>query len=142
MNMTSEMMDMLDGTMPGMDTQMMQECMESCMACEQACTMAAGMMPEDDMMMKHMMPMMSMHMNCADLCGAMGRMMMRPAGMERTSMTAMLEACMTMCRACADMCMRHADMMPSCKMTAEVCTNCADACQKMMDSMKSMMATD
>lgn len=130
--MTMQMMEMHTKDMPmmGMDMGMMQECIEACSAAEQATTMCADSMMGDDMMMCR-----SMCMNMADMSNTMMRSMMRPAGMEQSSMMAMLTATMMMATACADECMKHAEMSDECRMCAEVCRQCAMACQKMMDSM-------
>jgi len=79
--------------------------------------------------------MVSMCANTADMTNTMMRMMMRPTGYDMSSMMAMLEATMMMCRACADECMMHADMSDHCKMCAEVCMNAAMACESLKASM-------
>lgn len=129
---TMQMMKMHTKDMPmmGMDMAMMQECIEACSATEQATTMCADSMMGDAMMMCR-----SMCMNMADMSNTMMRSMMRPAGMEQSSMMAMLTATMMMATACADECMKHADMSDECRMCAEVCRQSAMTCQKMMDSM-------
>jgi hypothetical protein len=136
MNMAMQMMKSHQKDMPvqGMDMAMMQDCIEACSACEQACTMCSSTMTGEDMSM-----CMNMCMNTADICGTMMRMMMRPAGMHRESMMAMLQATTTMCMACADECMNHKDMHADCAMCAEACRQCAMACQKMMDAMNGAM---
>ncbi|WP_255546150.1 hypothetical protein [Glaciihabitans sp. dw_435] len=133
---TTKMMDMRSQEMQqmpetsGMDTMMMQECIEACSAMEQACTMCADSMMGADMSMCR-----SMCANAADVASAMMRMMMRPNGMTRDTMMAMLQATTMMATMCADECMSMADMSEECRMCAEVCRQCAMACQKMMDSM-------
>ena len=131
MDQTSEkMMTMMPMEM-AMDMKLMQQCIEACAAAEQAATMCADAAMGGDGMGK----MTSMCANTADMANTMMRMMMRPAGYDMSSMMAMLEATMMMCRACADECMMHADMSADCKMCAEVCRQCAAACQAMIDSM-------
>ena len=130
MKMHTESLSSKDMPMMGMDMAMMQECIEACSAAEQATTMCADSMMGDAMMMCR-----SMCMNMADMSNTMMRSMMRPAGMESSSMMAMLTATMMMATACADECIKHAEMSEECRMCAEVCRQCAMACQKMMDSM-------
>ena len=132
-NMAQQMMEMHTKDMPmmGMDMMMMQECIEACSAMEQATVMCADAM----MMGEDMMKCRSMCMNGADMANTMTHMMMRPMGMHRESMMAMMSAMVMMATACADECMMHADMSEECKMCAEVCRQAAMTCQKMMDSM-------
>jgi len=131
MNMASEMMGtMSTGTdaMHGMDLQLMADCIEACAACEQACTMCSDACATEGMGV-----CASRCATCADVCSAMMRMMMRPAGMDRTAMMAMLDACAIMCRATAMECASHDNEY--CQMCATVCTNCAEACEAMLASM-------
>ncbi len=137
MNSAMQMMQMHEKDMSsmGMDMAMMQECMEACSACEQACTMCSNAMTGDGMA-----TCMGRCANTADMTNMMMRMMMRPNGMHKEAMMAMLQATITMCGACAEECMTHADMSDDCRMCAEACRQCAMACQKMMDSMMGSMA--
>jgi len=131
MDQTSEkMMTMMPMEM-AVDMKLMQQCIEACAAAEQAATMCADAAMGGDGMGK----MTSMCANTADMANTMMRMMMRPAGYDMSTMMAMLEATMMMCRACADECMMHAEMSDHCKMCAEVCMNAAMACESLKASM-------
>ena len=132
--MDMSMMKMDAMMMPGMDMMAMQNLVEACAACEQACTMCGDMCMGMDGMGK----CAAMCMNTADMANTMMRMMMRPAAMDMDSMTAMMQACMTMATACADECSMHTDMNPQADMCAKACREMAMACEAMMTAMKAM----
>lgn len=126
MKMMSGMMTMPEMGEMTIDADSMQACLEACAACEQACVMCAEMDAGEGMARSR-----AMCMNCADMAHGVMRMMMRPMGMEPSSMTAMLHAMSTMARACAEECMAHADMSEAMRMCAQACTDCADECDAM-----------
>jgi hypothetical protein len=70
----------------------------------------------------------------------MMRMMLRPMGMERDSLMAMLEACITICRVCRDECSTHIGMSEACAMCATACDACMTACQDMLSAMQTPAA--
>jgi hypothetical protein len=130
MTQTTEMMKSM--SMPaGVDMTAMQECIDQCSVCMQACSMCADEMAG----MPEMGRCAVLCMNCADVCDATMRMMLRPSGMDMTAMRAMLQACMAMCEASMTECRSHGDMSPACAMCAQACEACMKACQAMMDSM-------
>jgi hypothetical protein len=137
METTTEMMKtafMKDASMPadmGMDMMAMQEAIDACSMCMQACTMCADAMGG----MEGMGVCASRCAMCADVCTTTMRMMMRPAGMDRTAMVAMLEACIAMCAACMAECSSHADMSATCAMCAQACEACDAACSRLLASM-------
>ncbi|MFS0910426.1 hypothetical protein AB3M89_01455 [Microbacterium sp. 179-I 3D2 NHS] len=55
--------------------------------------------------------------------------------MTPATMTAMLDACIAMCRQCMDDCLRHADHSDICRMCAQACEACMQACMAMKDMM-------
>lgn len=113
--------------MAAMDMAVMQACMDACSACEQACTVCST----------QMMDCAPACMNCADMCHTTMRAMLRMQGMTPAAMTAMLDACIEMCRTCMDMCMAHADESEVCRLCAQSCQACMDACVAVKDMMAS-----
>jgi hypothetical protein len=135
MDTTTEMMKtayLKDMAMPeGMDMMLMQEAIDACSMCMQACTMCADAMGG-------MEGMGVCAYRCAmgaDVCMTTMRMMMRPAGMDRTAMVAMLEACIAMCAACMAECGAHAESSSTCAMCAQACEACDAACSRLLASM-------
>lgn len=125
--MTRDMMS--TDAMAGVDMQLLQDCMDACSACEQACTVCSVQTMDGQLM-----SCAPTCMNCADMAGTMMRSLMRMSGMDRESMTTMLEACAAMCRTCMDECMAHADASAVCKMCADACRACMDACAALKDA--------
>ena len=117
---TAMMRDMSMPTDMGMDMMAMQEAIDACSMCMQACTMCADAMGG----MEGMGVCASRCAMCSDVCMTTMRMMMRPVGMDRTAMVAMLEACIAMCAACMTECRMHADMSATCAMCADACEAC------------------
>jgi hypothetical protein len=140
METTTEMMKsamMRSGSMPAdmsMDMMLMQEAIDACSMSMQACTMCSDAMAG----MEGMGVCASRCAMCSDVCMTMMRMMMRPAGMDRTAMIAMLEACIAMTAACMEECRSHAEMSATCAMCADACEATNAACSALLAS----MATD
>lgn len=141
MSMTMDMMKAMpqgSGAMQSMDPMAMQECLDALSACVQACTISADSMAASDM--EGSAKCSSTCANCADVCDAMMRMMLRPSGMDMTVMMAMMQACVAMCRACMEECMAHAEMSETCRLCAQACERCMKACEAMMVSMPGAMS--
>lgn len=75
--------------------------------------------------------------DCAEICGAVARMIARPGHQDRETLDRLLEACIRACRACAEECGRHAGTMEHCRVCADTCTECADACEAMRGALVS-----
>ena len=134
METTTELMRsmaMSNDTGMTMDMAALQEAIDACSTCMQACVMCADAMGG----MEAMGTCASRCAMCADVCGTTMRMMMRPAGMERMAMVAMLEACIAMCAACMDECRTDADTSATCAMCADACEACDAACSRLLASM-------
>jgi hypothetical protein len=131
MEMTTEMMKMSMPNSMGMDMMLMQEAIDACSTSMQTCTMCSDAMAG----MEGMGTCASRSAMCSDVCMTTMRMMMRPMGMDRMAMIAMLEACIAMCAACMTECRSHADMSATCAMCADACEATDLACSKLLASM-------
>lgn len=132
MDTTTEMMKAMPmPTDMGMDMMLMQEAIDATSMSMQACTMCSDAMAG----MEGMGVCASRCAMCADVCMTTMRMMMRPAGMDRMAMVAMLEACIAMTAACTAECRTHADMSATCAMCADACEATNAACSAMLASM-------
>lgn len=96
--------------------------------CALVCTTCADACLSEDSDMAHCV---RLNLDCADICGAMARMLARPGHQDRETLELALETCVRACRACAEECERHADRMEHCRLCAEICRRCADACKEM-----------
>jgi hypothetical protein len=114
-----------------MDVTLMQEAIDACSTSMQACTMCSDAVAG----MEGMGTCASRSAMCSDVCMTTMRMMMRPTGMERMAMIAMLEACIAMCAACMTECRAHADRSATCAMCADACEAADLACSSLLASM-------
>ncbi len=125
---------MRDMTMPadmGMDMMLTQEAIDACSTSMQACTMCSDAIAGTE----GMGVCASRSSMCADVCMTTMRMMMRPTGMDRLAVIAMLEACIAMCAACMTECRTHADMSAVCAMCADACEATDRACSALLAAM-------
>ncbi len=138
MNMTMDMMkgamSSSDMPMQGMDPMMMQECLEALSACMQACVMCADADAGEGMGRCG-----ALCANCADMCDAMMRMMLRVNGWDMQVMSSMMQSTVMMMRACSAECQMHAEMSEHCRMCAMACDQAVVAMEKMMGSLSGAM---
>lgn len=126
MRMMQENDDATMSVMTEIDQELLQACLDACAACEQACTVCSTME----------MSCAPACMNCADMCHTMMRSMLRMQGMTPTTLMAMLDACIAICRSCMDECAAHASHSAVCAMCAESCRACMDACMALRESLQ------
>lgn len=132
METTTRMMrDMAMPTGMGMDMGMLQAAIDACSMSMQTCTMCSDAMAG----MEGMGVCASRCAMCADVCTTTMRMMLRSAGMDRTAMVAMIEACIAMSAACMTECRSHAEMSATCAMCADACQATNAACSALLASM-------
>jgi hypothetical protein len=72
-------------------------------------------------------------LDCADVCVATGRVLVRQTDYEHEIAKALLEACVRTCGICAQECERHAQMHEHCRLCAETCRRCEAACSRLLD---------
>lgn len=109
----------------------MTECIEACFNCEQICSACADACLSEDMVAE-LRYCIRTDLDCADICGATGRMMVRQTKPDAELMRTQLQACLTACRVCAEECERHASMHEHCRVCAETCRRCERTCQTML----------
>jgi len=97
------------------------ECSLVCTTCADACLSEGADMAE----------CVRLNLDCAEICGAVARMLARPGHQDRETLDRLLAACIRACRACAEECERHAESMEHCRICAESCRRCAEACEEM-----------
>jgi hypothetical protein len=103
------------------------ECIQICAACADAC------LAEADPAM--MVPCIRLDLDCADICGVTGRVLVRQTATTPEVVRAQLQACLVACRACADECSKHAGHHEHCGVCAETCRRCEAACQALLDTL-------
>jgi hypothetical protein len=117
----------------GFDRERLAECVAACFDCAQACTACADACLGEDMVtdLRHCI---TLDLNCADVCGATGRILSRQTSYDADLSMKTLEACHDACRRCADECEQHAQMHAHCGVCAAACRRCAQACEALLNS--------
>lgn len=80
--------------------------------------------------------LMALDVDCADICGATGRLIARAGGADPAVTRAQLQACIAVCRGCEAECWVHASMHDQCKHCAEACPACHQTCEQAMQSLQ------
>lgn len=106
-------------------------CIEACFGCEQSCTACAdACLGEEKLQM--MVRCIRLNLDCADLCGAVGRVLSRQTETEWSIVSAQLQALVQVVRACGDECQQHADRHEHCRVCAESCRMCEESCNRLL----------
>jgi len=114
--------------------QALLECIDACFECAQVCTSCAdACLAESDIGM--MVPCIRLDLDCADICGVTGRVLVRQTATTPEVVRAQLQACLTACKACGDECQKHAGHHDHCAVCAESCRRCEAACQSLLDAL-------
>ena len=111
-------------------------CIEACFECAQVCSSCAdGCLAED--MVKELRYCIRTNLDCADICDATGRMLVRQTEPDWNLIKAQLQACETACKTCGDECEKHAGMHEHCRVCAESCRRCEEACRNILSALPS-----
>jgi len=103
-----------------------QECADSCTACADAC------LNESDP--GSLATCIRLALDCADICGATGRVLSRLTQASTRHIRAIIEACEAACRVCAKQCEQHTDHS-HCLVCAQVCRQCEQHCLEALGNM-------
>ncbi len=102
-------------------------CVDECLVCGASCTACAdASLAEDDV--TEMRAVISFASDCADLCDATKRIVLRQTAEDVEVLRAAVEACSTACAVCAAECDKHAAHHEHCRLCAEACRRCEQAC--------------
>jgi hypothetical protein len=130
--LSKEMLEAHPG--PGqIDRDVLARCIDECFACEQSCTACADAdLAEEDF--AELRRCARLCLDCADVCGATGRMLTRQTDFDAASARAQVSSCITACELSAEECEHHADHHEHCRLCAEECRRCIDACSAVLDA--------
>jgi hypothetical protein len=116
---------------PSGDREALTRCIEECYRCATACTSCAdACLAEQDV--NDLIQCIRLDLDCADLCEATGRILLRQTAADPAVLRAAADACATACRACAAECERHAHHHEHCRVCAEACRRCEQACNDLL----------
>lgn len=117
------------------DRQVLAGCIEACFECAQSCTACADACLSEETV-SELRKCIRLNLDCADICGATGRVLTRQTEYDAPTSKAQLQACAEACRTCAEECSSHADHHEHCRVCADACGRCAEACDRLLDAMK------
>jgi hypothetical protein len=110
------------------------DCIAACIDCAGTCTACAdACLAEESVAM--LRRCIRLNLDCADACGATGRILSRQLEPNLDLLHRQVELCRLACQACADECDRHRDRHEHCRVCAESCRRCEDACTKLLGEM-------
>lgn len=105
-------------------------CAEICTACADAC------LGEPDQL-EHLRRCIRINLDCADICHATARVLMRQTETAHEVIHAQLHACILACQVCADECETHSDEHDHCRICAEACRYCQERCNALLGAISS-----
>jgi hypothetical protein len=111
--------------------EILRHCAEACMICVTTCTACADACLAEEMV-KELAHCIRTNLDCADVCQATGRMLVRQTEPNWRLLYHQVEACQAACRTCATICEQHAEMHEHCRVCTEVCRQCEQACDNLL----------
>jgi uncharacterized membrane protein len=100
------------------------ECATTCSSCADACLGEADV--------QDLVRCIRLNLDCADICEATARTLVRQTESDWRVVRAQLEACAEACRSCGAECRRHAVHHEHCRVCADACQRCAEACDRLL----------
>ena len=102
---------------------------ETCTACADACLGEAQL--------EHLRRCIRTNLDCADVCTATARVLMRQTESPNELVHAQLHACIVACQQCSDECETHGDVHDHCRICAETCRFCQERCNFLLGEISS-----
>jgi hypothetical protein len=128
---------------PRIEANLIHQCVDACFACVEACTNCADACLAEDTR-DELLRCIRIDQDCADICGATGRLITRQLETDWTLLRAQLQTCVLACRQCAAECDKHTQH-EHCQMCAAACRECEQACEAVLAAtlkMESQVSTD
>lgn len=92
--------------------------------CSQVCTSCADACLAEGADVGRLRRCIRTNLDCADVCAATARLIMRQTETPNEIVHAQLHACVLACQLCAEECERHASMHDHCRICGETCRYC------------------
>lgn len=110
-------------------------CIEACFRCAEICTSCAdGCLSEESV--SHLRKCIRINLDCADICGATGRVLTRQTEYDANVTKSQLTACRAVTQSCEEECRRHAEKHAHCRVCADACRDFQEACEALFAKMK------
>jgi Domain of Unknown Function (DUF326) len=118
-----------------LDRDLVLRCIQECLDCVASCIACADdCLSEDDR--ADMVRCIRLDLDCADVCEATGRVLIRQTTPDTRLTRASVEACALACLACAEECERHAAHHEHCRLCAEICRRCQQVCEDLLATLR------
>jgi hypothetical protein len=105
-------------------------CIEICTLCADACLGESGHV-------ERLRPCITADLDCADVCAATLRVLLRQTESPNDLVHAQLHACVVACQLCAEECQAHATMHEHCRLCADTCRQCQARCNFLLGEITS-----
>lgn len=113
------------------DRDALLRCIDECFECAATCTSCAdACLGEEDVV--ELVRCIRLNHDCADACGAAGRIATRQTALDVGVLRAVIQACAAACRACGEECERHAEHHEHCRVCAGACGRCEQGCNDLL----------
>lgn len=109
------------------DRDALVHCVEECFSCAATCISCADACLGEETV-QELVRCIRLNLDCADVCEATGRVLVRQTAFEPQLARHIVETCAQACRTCAEECERHAEHHEHCRVCAEECRRCEQAC--------------
>lgn len=120
----------------GLDHDVLVACIEACFDCQQVCTSCADACLSEEKV-DNLRSCIRLNLDCADLCGATGRLLSRQTAPNWEVVRAQLQALLQSANACGDECEQHAEKHEHCRTCMESCRQCAASCRELLSVLPS-----
>jgi hypothetical protein len=132
MSLAQEMIDTYPGNLGPMPLGLFVTCIDDCFDCAQACTACAdACLAEEEL--GRLRRCIRLDLDCADICGATGRVISRHSETDLRVVRAQLQACALACELCAVECESHRH--GHCEHCAVACRRCQRACTELLEAL-------
>ena len=120
---------------PTVDGELLARCIEECFSCAATCAGCADACLGEESV-RELVRCIRLDLDCADVCQATGRVLMRQTAFDPQQARTMLVACAQACRLCAEECEQHGWHHDHCRYCAEECRRCEQACNDMLNAIR------
>jgi hypothetical protein len=113
------------------------EALKALSTCAEICTSCADACLGEPEHLERLRRCITANLDCADVCAAGARVLVRQTETPNELVQAQLHACVIACRACADECEVHSEMHDHCRICAETCRYCQERCNFLLGEISS-----
>jgi Domain of Unknown Function (DUF326) len=117
------------------DRDVLASCIDACGECAGTCTSCADACLSEEMV-SELRKCIRLNLDCAEICTATGRVLIRQTEYDAALSKTQVEACAEACRTCAEECERHADVHDHCRLCAQSCRRCEETCNAFLNAAK------